>query len=71
MTKETFTTRVEELPFKYSVTDVFSGWERTISCFDEIVQLVMSTGTTEQITEMLNIISKYDIEGECYHEQND
>ena len=70
MTKETFKTRVER-PFDYSITDVFSGWDRTINCFDEIIQLVISTGTTEQITEMLNIISKYDKDLEAYYEQND
>lgn len=69
MTKDTFTTRVER-PFDYNVTDVFSGWDRTINCVDEIIQLVMSTGTSEQITEMLNIISKYDKDLEAYNEQN-
>lgn len=68
MSKDTHATKViyEDVSFlNYSVTDVFSGWDRTINCFDDIVQLVISTGSAEQIAEMLNIISKYDIDLEA------
>ena len=60
MNKENFTTRIEPA-FNYSVTDVFNGWEQTINCFHELVKLIQSTGSTEQIAEMTNILFKYDI----------
>ena len=69
-----FKTRIEPA-FNYSVTDVFSGWEGTIDCFYELVKLIQSTGTTEQLTEMIKICTKYDIDLDDKevkeHEQND
>lgn len=61
MNKENFTTRIEPA-FNYSVTDVFSGWERSLDCFYEVVKLIQSTGTTEQLAEMNKILAKYDID---------
>lgn len=62
MSKHATKVKYEELSFlNYNVTDVFSGWERALDCFHEVVKLIQSTGTTEQIAEMTNILSKYDI----------
>lgn len=69
MNKETFTTRIEPA-FNYSVTDVFSGWERSLDCFHEIVKLIQTTGSTEQIIEMNKILVKYDIDLEGVHDND-
>lgn len=53
----------EEVDFtNFTANDLFIRWERALDCFHEVVKLIQSTGTTEQIAEMVKIFAKYDIE---------